>query len=60
MMPNKTDDIIRQLSSIEDESNLIKNTIDLIKELVEENKSLKRQTIDMAVDLSTSYFKGRR
>lgn len=56
-MPSKLDDIVRQLSSIEDESNLIKETIELILELEAQNSSLRRQILDIAVELELSYKK---
>lgn len=56
-MPSKLDDIVHQLSSIEDESNLIKETIELILELEAQNSSLRRQILDIAVELELSYKK---
>lgn len=56
-MLSKLDDIVRQLSSIEDESNLIKETIELILELEAQNSSLRRQILDIAVELELSYKK---
>lgn len=56
-MLRKLDDIVRQLSSIEDESNLIKETIELILELEAQNSSLRRQILDIAVELELSYKK---
>lgn len=50
MILNKLNQILQELSNIEDDSSLIKDTIDLINQLVAQNESLKRQILDLAVE----------